>query len=223
MTPIVELIGLAKVYRVGQAPPFQALKDINLKIRRGEFLAIVGPSGSGKSTLMNIIGLLDRPTRGSYKLDGQDVKKFREERLARLRNRKFGFVFQNFNLLARTTALQNIALPLIYSGMPRDNREKKAKRALEAVGLAEKTNSHPNQLSGGEQQRVAIARALATDPDIILADEPTGNLDTKTGRGIILLLKRLNREGKTVILITHSREIARGADKLIRLKDGKII
>lgn len=223
MIPIVELTGMGKVYKVGQAPPFQALKDINLKIRRGEFLAIIGPSGSGKSTLMNIIGLLDRPTRGSYRLDGQDVGKFKEGRLARLRNRKFGFVFQNFNLLARTTALQNVALPLVYSGIQRDDREKKAKRALGAVGLAGKTNSYPNQLSGGEQQRVAIARALVTDPDIILADEPTGNLDAKTGREIILLLKRLNKEGKTVILITHSREIARGADKLVRLKDGKII
>lgn len=223
MTYITELIGVGKVYKAGQASPFRALADINLKVKRGEFLAIVGPSGSGKTTLMNIIGLLDRPTRGSYRLDGQDVGKFKEGRLAQLRNRKFGFVFQNFNLLARTTALKNVALPLVYSGTSREEREKQAKRALEAVGLGGKTNSYPNQLSGGEQQRVAIARALVTDPDIILADEPTGNLDTKTGREIISLLKRLNREGKTVILITHSREIARGADKLIRLKDGKIV
>lgn len=223
MIPIVELTGMGKVYQVGQAPPFQALKDINLKIRRGEFLAIVGPSGSGKSTLMNIIGLLDRPTRGSYKLDGQDVEKFREERLARLRNRKFGFVFQNFNLLARTTALQNIALPLVYAGIPKDECEKMARKTLLEVGLEDKADSRPNELSGGQQQRVAIARALVTNPDIILADEPTGNLDSKTGAYIISLLAKLNREGKTVILITHSLEIARNTGRTIRLKDGKII
>lgn len=223
MTPIVELTGVDKIYQVDQSLPFQALRNINLKIKKGEFLAIIGPSGSGKSTLMNIIGLLDRPTKGSYRLDGQDVGKFKEGKLAELRNRKFGFVFQNFNLLARTAALQNVALPLVYSAVPRGEREKRAKKALGEVGLNEKTNSWPNQLSGGEQQRVAIARALVTDPDIILADEPTGNLDSITGKEIIGLLKKLNNGGKTVILITHSLEIARGGDKLIRLKDGEII
>lgn len=223
MIPIVELTGMGKVYQIGQAPPFQALKDINLKIRRGAFLAIIGPSGSGKSTLMNIIGLLDRPTRGSYRLDGQDVGKFREGKLAQLRNKKFGFIFQNFNLLQRTTALQNVALPLVYAGIPKDKRCKMSKDALVDVGMEEKINSLPNQLSGGQQQRVAIARALVTNPEVILADEPTGNLDSRTGAQIIALLGKLNKKGKTVILITHSLEIARKADRVIRLKDGRII
>lgn len=223
MTYITELTGVGKIYKAGQASPFRALEDINLKVKKGEFLAIIGPSGSGKSTLMNIIGLLDRPTTGTHKLDGKNVSKFSENKLARLRNKKLGFVFQNFNLLQRTTALQNVVLPLLYAGIQRDEREKLAKKALLEVGLEDKANSRSNELSGGEQQRVAIARALVTNPDIILADEPTGNLDTKTGKEIILLLKRLNREGKTVILITHSLEIARKTDKIVRLKDGKIL
>lgn len=223
MIYITELTGVGKVYKAGQASPFRALADINLKVRKGEFLAIVGPSGSGKTTLMNIIGLLDRPTTGIHKLDGKNVSKFRENKLAQLRNKKLGFVFQNFNLLQRTTALQNITLPLIYAGIPRDEREKRAEKALLEVGLEDKADSRPNQLSGGEQQRVAIARALVTNPDIILADEPTGNLDSQTGAQIISLLGKLNKKGKTIILITHSLEIARNAGRTIRLKDGKII
>lgn len=223
MTYIAELTGVGKVYKAGQASPFRALADINLKIKKGEFLAIVGPSGSGKSTLMNIIGLLDKPSSGIYKLDGEDISKFPEEKLAELRNKKLGFVFQSFNLLQRTTALQNVALPLIYAGIPRDEREKLAEKALFEVGLEDKADSRPNQLSGGEQQRVAIARALVTNPDIILADEPTGNLDSKTGAQIVSLLRKFNKKGKTIILITHSLEIARKADRTIRLKDGEII
>lgn len=223
MTYIAELTGVGKVYKAGQASPFRALKDINLKVKKGEFLAIVGPSGSGKTTLMNIIGFLDRPTTGTYKLDGKNVSKFSENKLARLRNRKLGFVFQNFNLLARTTTLQNVALPLFYAGIPRNEREKMAKKALSEVGLEDKADSRPNELSGGEQQRVAIARALVANPDIILADEPTGNLDSRTGAQIISLLGKLNKKGKTIILITHSLEIAHNADRTIRLKDGKII
>lgn len=223
MTYITELTGVGKVYKAGQVSPFRALEDINLKVKKGEFLAIVGPSGSGKTTLMNIIGLLDRPTTGIHKLDGKDVSKFSENKLARLRNRKLGFVFQNFNLLQRTTVLQNVALPLIYAGIPRDEREKMAKKVLLEVGLEDKADSRPNELSGGQQQRAAIARALATNPDIILADEPTGNLDSKTGAQIISLLGKLNKKGKTIILITHSLETARKANRTIRLKDGRII
>lgn len=223
MKYLIEINGVNKLYKTSDTVFFHALKDINLKIKKGEFAAIVGPSGSGKSTLMNIIGLLDKPSSGIYKLGGEDVSKFPEEKLAQLRNKKLGFVFQSFNLLQRTTALQNTALPLIYAGIPRDKREKMAKKALLEVGLEDKANSRPNELSGGEQQRVAIARALVTNPDIILADEPTGNLDSKTGVQIISLLGKLNKTGKTIILITHSLEIARKADRTIRLKDGKII
>lgn len=222
MSYIIELLKVNKTYEVSQTVLFKALKDITLKIKKGEFLAIVGPSGSGKSTLMNIVGLLDRPTAGSYLLEGKDVSRLSENKLARFRNKKFGFIFQSFNLLERTTALENVALPLIYAGVPKKEREKMAKKALKDVGLEEKINSRPNQLSGGQQQRVAIARALVTNPDVVLADEPTGNLDSKTGREIISLLKNLNKKGKTVILITHSLEIARTADRIIRLKDGKI-
>lgn len=223
MSYIIELLKVSKVYKTGKTVFFQALKDITLKIKRREFVAIVGPSGSGKSTLINIIGLLDKPTAGKYLLDGKNVSKFNENKLARLRNKKLGFVFQSFNLLQRTTALQNVALPLLYAGIPRGEREKLAKKALLAVGLEDKVNSQPNELSGGQQQRVAIARALVTNPDIILADEPTGNLDSKTGAQIISLLGKLNKSGKTIILITHSLEIARKADRTVRLKDGEII
>lgn len=223
MNYIIELLKVSKVYKTGKTVFFQALKDITLKIERGEFVAVVGPSGSGKSTLMNIIGLLDRSTTGKYLLDGKNVSKFSENKLARLRNKKLGFVFQSFNLLQRTTALQNVALPLIYAGIPRNEREKMAQKALSAVGLEDKINSRPNELSGGQQQRVAIARALVTNPDIVLADEPTGNLDSKTGAQIISLLGKLNKSRKTVILITHSLEIARKANRTVRLKDGEII
>ena len=222
MQPVVQLSHVNKIYTSEEGLTFQALFDINFEVKKGEFVAIVGPSGSGKSTLMNILGLLDQPTDGSYDLDGHNVAQLRENTLAEIRNKKIGFVFQSFNLLNRTSALDNVALPLMYSGVSRSERERRAKEALSAVGLAEKIKSKPNQLSGGQQQRVAIARALVTNPEIILADEPTGNLDTKTGEEIMKIFKDLNKQGKTIILITHSLEIAKEAKRTIRIKDGRV-
>jgi putative ABC transport system ATP-binding protein len=220
----VVLKNINKVFYQGDGElSFQALQDINLTIDKGDFVAIVGPSGSGKSTLMNILGLLDQPTSGSYNLDGQDVSKLDEDTLAKIRNQKIGFVFQSFNLLNRTTALQNVSLPLIYTGIPRAERDTRSAKALKQVGLDTKSSSKPNQLSGGQQQRVAIARALVTDPEIILADEPTGNLDSKTGDEIIELFKDLNKQGKTIIFITHSSDIAKQANRTIQIKDGRIV
>ncbi len=219
---IIEITSLNKSYQTGQGVLFEALKNITLKVKKGEFVAIVGPSGSGKSTLMHIIGLLDQATSGEYKLEGQNVTTFSEDQLSHLRNQKIGFVFQSFNLLKRTSALQNVVLPLIYSGIDSKHREQKAREMLGKLGLEDKTNSHPNQLSGGQQQRVAIARALVTDPAIILADEPTGNLDSKTGDEVMKIFKNLNKEGKTIVLITHSLEVAREADRMIKIKDGEI-
>lgn len=223
MYPIIKLVQLNKVFQLDEGLKFQALKEINLEIKSGEFLAIIGPSGSGKSTLMNILGLLDKSSSGQYFLDGKDVSKINQDTLANLRNKRIGFVFQQFNLLNRTSALDNVALPLIYSGIPKQEREERAGKALEQVGLLDKLNSRPNQLSGGQQQRVAIARALVNSPDIIFADEPTGNLDTKTGLEILEILKKLNEEGKTIILITHEKNIAKSANRIIRLKDGEIL
>ncbi len=219
----VELINVNKIFESDDGVPFQALYDINLKIKKGEFLAIVGPSGSGKSTLMNILGLLDHPTTGKYLLDGNDVSRLKEEKRAQIRNQKIGFVFQSFNLLRRTSALDNTILPLIYSGINTKKRIELANNSLESVGLSEKLNSKPNQLSGGQQQRVAIARALVTNPEIILADEPTGNLDSKTGEEVIKIFKKLNKEGRTIILITHSPDIAREANKIVEIKDGRTL
>ena len=225
---LVKLSKVDKIYETGEIS-FQALKDINLEVKKGEFVAVIGASGSGKSTLMNIIGLLDKPTSGAYELDGQDTSKLQEDSLAGIRNKKIGFVFQSFNLLPRTTALDNVALPLIYGKIPNEERDEKARLALEQVGLSDKLKSHPNQLSGGEQQRVAIARALVNNPEIILADEPTGNLDSKSGQEIMGILKRLNeqssstsKEGKTIIMITHEASIAKFAKRVIRLKDGEM-
>lgn len=221
---VATLVKLTKVNKIFKtdALSFHALIDINLEIKKGEFIGIVGPSGSGKSTLMNILGLLDNPTTGSYILDGQNVSRLGEETLAEIRNKKIGFVFQNFNLLGRTSAQENVQLPLIYSGFSKEEREKRAIEALKSVGLEDKLTSRPNQLSGGQQQRVAVARALVTDPEILLADEPTGNLDSKTGADIISLFKQLNKKGKTIILITHDSNIAENANRVITLKDGKI-
>lgn len=219
---LIKLINVNKVFHTGDIP-FQALKDINLTINNGEFVAIVGPSGSGKSTLMNILGLLDRPTSGKYELDNQDVSKLSEDHLAEIRNRKIGFIFQSFNLLNRTSALDNVALPLIYSGTSQFERIRKAKQALDLVGLGDKLNSRPNQLSGGQQQRVAIARALVTNPQVIFADEPTGNLDSKTGDEIMRLLHTLHKQGHTIILITHDLTVAKSAKKLFKVRDGEII
>lgn len=218
----VELKTVNKIFESDDGVPFQALYDINLKIKKGEFLAIVGPSGSGKSTLMNILGLLDHPTSGKYYLDGHDVSKLKEETRAEIRNKKIGFVFQSFNLLRRTKAIDNVILPLIYAKVGQKERLERAKDALTEVGLSEKLNSLPSQISGGQQQRVAIARALVTNPEIILADEPTGNLDSKTGEEIISIFKKLNKDGRTIILITHSSEIARVAKRIVEIKDGRL-
>jgi putative ABC transport system ATP-binding protein len=219
---LIKLNNVNKIFQLEEELTFQALKDINLEIDKGEFVAIVGPSGSGKSTLMNILGLLDHPTSGSYHLDGMDVSHLKDDHLAKLRNQKIGFVFQSFNLLARTSAEENVALPLIYSGVSASERIKRARRALDQVGLSDKYKSRPSQLSGGQQQRVAIARALVTDPDIIFADEPTGNLDSKSGAEAMELLKKLHREGRTIVLITHDGVTAKHAKNIIRVKDGEI-
>ncbi|MBI2018756.1 ABC transporter ATP-binding protein [Candidatus Daviesbacteria bacterium] len=218
---MIKLSKINKVYKTGEIS-FLALKNINLEVKKGEFIAIIGASGSGKSTLMNIIGLLDHPTSGTYILDGQDSSDFGEDYLAKIRNEKIGFVFQSFNLLARTSAWDNVALPLIYAGISRSQRLQRAREVLERVGLGDKLESHPNQLSGGQQQKVAIARALVNNPELILADEPTGNLDSKSGGEIMNLFEKLSSEGKTIIMITHEATIARHAKRVIRLKDGGI-
>jgi putative ABC transport system ATP-binding protein len=220
---MIELENVSKIYRMGQSK-VNALDGINLQIQAGEMAAVMGPSGSGKSTLMAILGCLDVPSIGVYRLEGQPVEKLNENQLAQVRSRKVGFVFQQFNLLPRTSALENVMLPLLYDGVKGKARIEKAKNALETVGLADRMKHRPNQLSGGEQQRVAIARALVNDPTILLADEPTGNLDTKTGEEIIGLFQKLHDDkGQTVVFVTHDAFIARHTQRIIRLVDGKII
>ncbi len=223
MSHLIQLTNINKVYQLDEELTFQALKDINLTIEKQDFVAIIGPSGSGKSTLMNIIGLLDHPSSGSYELDGHDVAHLKENSLAKLRNEKIGFVFQNFNLLSRTSAIENVALPLIYTGCSQSERMSRARKSLEGLGLGDKLKSHPNQLSGGQQQRVAIARALVTNPEVILADEPTGNLDSKSGKDVMDIFHDLHQQGKTIVLITHDHEVAKNAKKIIRVKDGEIV
>ncbi|HFR3411041.1 TPA: ABC transporter ATP-binding protein [Streptococcus suis] len=218
---LIKLTQINKSYKNGDQE-LRVLKDIDLEVEEGEFLAIMGPSGSGKSTLMNIIGLLDRSSSGNYWLEGEEVSQLSEKKLAQVRNDQIGFVFQQFFLLAKLNALQNVELPLIYAGVPSNQRKKKAKRYLEKVELAERMDHLPSELSGGQKQRVAIARALVNSPAIILADEPTGALDTKTGQQIMELLTELNNEGKTIIMVTHEPEIAAYAKRKIVLRDGII-
>lgn len=223
MTPVIEARNLERTYQLGEVA-VHALRGVSFQVQRGELLTVMGPSGSGKSTLMNLIGALDRPDAGTYLLDGENVGDLDDDRLAHIRNSKIGFVFQTFNLLSRTTALANCELPLIYSGVPLGERRQRAQRALEDVGLGDRLQHKPNELSGGQQQRVAVARALVNQPSIILADEPTGNLDTESGIEVMRIIQELNREqGITVLLVTHDPFIARHTQRVIRIQDGRII
>ena len=213
---------LWKTYDMGSEQQVNALSGVNIEIRRNEYVAIMGPSGSGKSTLMNLIGCLDSPTKGIYWLNGQLVSELDDDELARIRNKEIGFVFQTFNLLARATALHNVELPLIYAGIPAAERLERARQTLISVGMGERMSHKPNELSGGQRQRVAIARALVNRPSIILADEPTGNLDTKTGNEIMALLDELHSKGNTIVLVTHEHDIAEFAHRIIHIRDGKV-
>ncbi|MFC5949335.1 ABC transporter ATP-binding protein [Pseudonocardia lutea] len=217
---MIELEHVSKVYRTGDIA-LRALDDVSLRIDDGDLVAIMGPSGSGKSTMMNILGCLDVPSSGTYRLDGTDVGRLSDDRLADIRNRKIGFVFQSFNLLPRTSAIRNVELPMVYAGT--GDRRSRARRALARVGLAERANHQPNELSGGQQQRVAVARALVTDPTMILADEPTGNLDTTSTVDVMNLFVELNEAGRTIVLITHEPEVAEFAKRVVTLRDGHVV
>ena len=219
---LIEVRDLVKVYTMGETA-VRALAGVSADIAEGEFIAVMGPSGSGKSTFMNMLGCLDQPTSGEVRLAGERVSQLEPDRLAQVRNRQIGFVFQHFNLLARTPAVENVELPLVYSGVPKKERLERALRMLERVGLAERAHHHPAQLSGGQQQRVAIARALVTDPLLILADEPTGALDSRTSLEIMALFQALNRQGMTVIVVTHENDVARFARRILRFLDGRIV
>ncbi len=221
MKPVIKVINVSKIYKVG-AETIHALRSISLEIFSNEYVALMGSSGSGKSTLMNVLGCLDTPSGGQYFLNDTDVAGMKDNDLADIRNRQIGFVFQTFNLLPRSTALENVALPLVYAGVSKADREQRALKALQDVGLGDRVTHRPNELSGGQRQRVAIARALVTKPAIILADEPTGNLDSKTSEEIMVLFKEIHRNGNTVILVTHEEDIAKHAHRIVRLKDGMV-
>jgi putative ABC transport system ATP-binding protein len=221
MDKVIEIKDIVKNYQIGSVV-VQALRSLSIAIERNEYVAIMGPSGSGKSTLMNLIGCLDTPTSGKYTLNGTDVSQMEDNHLAEIRNKEIGFIFQTFNLLPRYTALENVTLPLIYAGFPRVEREKMAVASLEQVGLSNRMTHKPNELSGGQRQRVAIARALVNKPSIILADEPTGNLDSKTSIDIMMLLDEIHKKGNTVIVVTHEEDIARHAARIIKLIDGEV-
>ena len=219
---MIRLVEIRKYYQTGPVT-VKALDGVNVYVETGELLAIIGPSGSGKSTMMNMLGCLDVPTGGEYYLDGREISKFDEDELADIRNKKVGFIFQNFNLLSRLTALENVELPLIYRGMGTAERRERATKALSMVGLQDRINHTPTELSGGQQQRVAIARALAGDPPVILADEPTGNLDSRSGKEVMEILKDLHTNGKTVIIITHDLNVAGQVERIIKMQDGRIV
>ena len=221
MSALIRVEKLARRYQIG-TEIIHALREVSLEIQRGEYLAIMGPSGSGKSTLMNLIGCLDSPTEGNYELNGHRVSEMDDNQLAEIRNREIGFVFQTFNLLPRSDALRNVELPLVYAGVASDVRRERAKAALALVSLADRMHHKPNELSGGQRQRVAIARALVTQPSIILADEPTGNLDSRTGEEIMTVFSTLWKSGNTIILVTHEEEVARNAQRIVRIRDGLI-
>lgn len=221
---VINIENVTKKYFEGTENELKVLNDINLKIRDGEFIALVGASGSGKSTLMNIIGTLDKSTDGKYFLDGQDVYSLSDDKISQLRNKKIGFVFQNFNLIPRMSAIKNVELPMVYAGVGKKERKKRAMELLAMVGMENRINHLPNELSGGQKQRVAIARAMVNEPQIILADEPTGSLDSKSGRAVTEIFRKLNKEqGKTIIMVTHSNEVAQNADRIITISDGCII
>jgi len=222
MNEIIELKGVTKIYKMDKVL-VPALRGINLKIRKGEFVSIMGPSGSGKTTLMNLIGCLDRPTEGEICIANKNVAKLGDDELAKLRREKIGFVFQQFNLIPRLTALENVELPMWFAGLSKKKRRERAIELLKLVGLEKRINHKPAELSGGERQRVSIARALANNPEIILADEPTGNLDTKTGKEIMEILKDLNKQGKTIVLVTHDETFAKEAERIIKIRDGRLL